>query len=300
MKISKVPFLTHLGISASLIFSIHGLAKEVVETLDFLTSNEFDQREALPQAGNKPYLQLPDYPNQSHFLTEQYPALLEVVPNKRMDTYRAIYSNIYPTLISDVTQVTWNLVKGIPLVAVERDIVRRGFNEVTRFALLSVLNIQLDAPDMPINLPNTMDLQVELRSEIDPQSGKLRLYKFMFEMRDAQGDGRYFINNPIGALQALEAALLDIRNAESEIPIELRPNGTYPRPAHFRLTSLVSSETSWSEGASPVGTLLLHHVLLGDFKLTTGWQWLGRLPNMPGTQQPGFISVIDRKGERQK
>ena len=111
---------------------------------------------------------------------------------------------------------------------------------------------------------------------------------------EQRNQNEYFIHDSISVLNEIQELVQNIRVEELSIPINLRPQGFYPRSARLALRGLVLPDSSWSEEVpDDIGTVLVHHVYLGEFRLVTGWQWAGRLEGLPGAQQIGFVRLSE-------
>lgn len=268
---------------------------DLSSTVTSLTMDEFEETKPLETvAGSSPHLLPEIFRNRPTRLDEAFPQLKAVPAEQRMDVFNHIVGNVYPERISYVIGVNWKLTNSLPTAVIRAEATKGGFPEVTPLAIVSLLNIDLDSPDIEMNLPHSMNLEVKLVSNLNPVTKKVLVYTFSIRVSERElGDGRYYIQNPSAALYAIEKSHQEMWEAELQIPSALRERGrAYPRAPELALTGLLVDDPAWLESIPKTGKLLIHHVLLGDFRLTTGWQWAGRLPDMPGTQQRGFVTTV--------
>ena len=77
-----------------------------------------------------------------------------------------------------------------------------------------------------------------------------------------------------------------------EIRDEFGPRrGFNDPPTKVRLSKLTGFEPKIAISDLPQlkGAMLLHHVYLGSYRVTSGWQWAGRPEGLFESQQKGFV-----------
>ena len=213
---------------------------------------------------------------QSRF--SRYPGLLnlkdEASFNKALELNKISGLN---RRISSFMVAGWDDIKGVPLAFVIDDLIAAGYSgelHDVRTGLLDIFRIELSTPEHDTVFPTELVLHTEYTKGS-------KTHTSYTAMTSDQRDGVY-------RLRSVDLSLMDL----NEIRSEFGPRqGFTDVPTKMRLTKLTGfdPETAISDLPDIKGAMLIHHVYIGSYRVTSGWQWIGRPQGLFESQQMGFV-----------
>lgn len=273
-------------------------ANEVEQLTLTLSIDEFERLEQYgSRAGSTPSFSIPErrYDASGELITdigELFPGLKSVPLERRLEVFREARNNIRPHSIGDVlgAGLSWRAVNSLPSQLFEEAVQEVGFSEITLLSVLSILNVELFCPDTELSYPETARLFIQLVSPLNPQTQQVGVHLLPVDINDRFESGVYYLADPTRVINELQNTIEDIQEIDMDIPNRLRIAGqVYPRSAEFSIKRLNFENSDWFGETTELGTLLIHHINVGDHRVETGWQWAGRIEGIPGAQQPGFV-----------
>ena len=179
--------------------------------------------------------------------------------------------------ISSFLPGNWPEVKGVPLAFVKDDLINAGFSGTdvdAPLGLLELFQIELVTPEFTANFPDELVLHVEVSKGVKQKN-------LLYQMTNVNEDGLY-------KLEDVRLVLNQFGQLKNEFG---PPSGFFIDPTRMRLTKLTGFNVGEALPDLPsiVGTMLIHHVSIGSFRVVSGWQWIGRPHGLHGTQQAGFV-----------
>ena len=171
----------------------------------------------------------------------------------------------------------WDDIEGVPLAYVVDDLIDAGYSGTYTDASMGLLNlfrIELSTPEHKTDFPIDMLLHVDFTKDDRVESS-------IFDMVSDHRDGIYHLKSP------------DLTFSElGEIYEMFGPRrGFDDDPTKMILTKMTGLDPQTAiEDLPPIeGTMLVHHVYIGSFRVVSGWQWIGRPLGLHESQQPGFV-----------
>ena len=225
--------------------------------------------EMLGTAGSVPQLGVPLPPPSGG---DRFPGFREMSPEEASRIKRYPGFSVHPKMVSSLMGAKFPPIYSIPLAAIHDDIVEAGYEPNSPEGLMAIFGVRLASPDHAINYPNTAKLHVEFTRENETRSIELDMIH--------DGEGRFVFESPSYALLTAAQAIDSLG--------EIKSYGDRPDMSITRLSGIELDERSIDD-MPPIGTLLIHHVYVGSLRIVTGYQWAGRPPGIPGSQQEGFV-----------
>lgn len=208
----------------------------------------------------------------------KYPGLLELTDEASFRTATNL-QNIrgVNSRISSFMAAGWDDIEGVPLAFVVEDLIEAGYSGKqydVRIGLFDIFRIELSTPEHNTLFPGELLLHTEYT-----KGGKS--HTTYAEMVSDHRDGVYRLRSIDLALMALD----EIRNTFGP------RQGFTDLPTKMRLSKLTGFDPQIAiEDLPPIkGAMLVHHVYLGSFRVTSGWQWIGRPEGLFESQQNGFV-----------
>ena len=172
----------------------------------------------------------------------------------------------------------WDALEGVPLAFVSEELRAAGYSATSEDAgigLLDIFRIKLSTPEHKTTFPSGLVLQVQ----------------FTKGERELTVDIKMDLRKSLGVY-----GISDLYRVHREIASVSKSyfgirRGFKDFPTTMRLTKLTGFDpnTAISELPAIKGAMLLHHVYLGQYRVVSGWQWIGRPPGLSGSLQPGFV-----------
>ena len=181
------------------------------------------------------------------------------------------------TRISSFMVAGWDDIRGVPLAFVVDDLIEAGYSGThrdVRTGLLDIFRIELSTPEHNTVFP------IELLLHTEYTKGD-QSYTTIGEMVSEHRDGVY-------RLQSIDRALMELDNVFDEFG---PPQGFKDVPRKMHLSKLTGFDPNVAIKDLPQieGAMLIHHVYLGSYRVTSGWQWIGRPEGLFESQQKGFV-----------
>lgn len=249
--------------------------RETSKTLEIVDAkNSFYVKPPIVQAGHSPTFVGEVF--QPRF--SKYPGLLNLKDEAsfKLATELSTISGINRR-ISSFMVAGWDDIKGVPLAFVIDDLIEAGYSgelHDVRTGLLDIFRIELSTPEHDTVFPTELVLQTEFTK------GN-KTHTSYAEMTSDHRDGVY-------RLRSVDLSLVDL----NEVRNEFGPRqGFTDVPTKMRLAKLTGfdPETAISDLPQIKGAMLIHHVYLGSYRVTSGWQWIGRPDGLFESQQKGFV-----------
>ena len=210
---------------------------------------------------------------------QQYPGLLNMKDEASLQ--QALQLNSISGLSSHVSSFMiagWDDIDGVPLAYVVDDLVEAGYSgemHDARTGLLDIFRIELLTPEHDDTVfPQKLLLHTEYRKGD-------KTHTTVGDMVSDHRDGIYRISS-------VDLSLMELQ----EVYNEFGPRqGIMDDPTKMRLTKLTgfNPHTAIPNLPSVKGAMLIHHVYLGSYRITSGWQWIGRPEGLFESQQRGFV-----------
>ena len=210
---------------------------------------------------------------------EMYPGLLnfrnDVASFKtaiELDTISGLNTHISSFMVAG-----WDDIRGVPLAFVAEDLINAGYSgemHDVKTGLLDIFRIELSTPEHETVFPTALLLHTDyIKGD--------RSYTTIAEMVSDHRDGVY-------RLKSIDLALMEL----AEVSKEFGPSQAFnDLPKKMRLSKLTGFNPNVAiEDLPPIkGAMLIHHVYLGSYRVTSGWQWIGRPEGLFESQQKGFV-----------
>lgn len=216
-------------------------------------------------------------------LSKQYPGLATLTTvddvNAALDLMNVTGLNEF---IGTFLPAGWDPIKGAPLAFVAEDLRRAGYSGGIKDAeqgLLDIFRIKLETPTHDTEFPDRAVLHVVF------EQGKKR--QSIETMMTQLEHGVFRIEDVYKAIDDLKAIKEIFKVGQRNLNLMFGGEPTKMRLAKF--TGFILDETTIEDLPRFRGTILLHHIHIGSYRVVSGWQWAGRPHGLPGSQQLGFV-----------
>ena len=213
------------------------------------------------------------------------PVFHEENSDKLLEIMRQPGYKVHAQTIQETIGFRFGIASTLPIDVIASDLRNAGFEAHSPLGIAHILNVRLEAPSHKISLPQSGVLKVQISGhhELEPVTVDVPMYK-------PGEETTYFMSNPVETFREIGLVRQTFISEESSIK-NREPGQVYPRLPELVLESFTGFELNDNTIADmpDYGILLIHHIYLGDFRLTTGYQWAGRPAGLPGSQQEGFV-----------
>ena len=209
---------------------------------------------------------------------QKYPGLLELKDQASFKTAADLQKiQGLNTRISSFMVAGWDDISGVPLAFVFEDLIEAGYSGTqtdVRTGLLDIFRIELSTPEHKTIFPTELLLHTEYTKGSKSRSTHT-------EMVSDHRDGVY-------RFRSIDLSLMELLEIRSDFGPR---QGFSDVPTKMRLSKLTGFDpNSAIPDLPPIkGAMLIHHVYLGSFRVTSGWQWIGRPEGLFESQQKGFV-----------
>ena len=212
---------------------------------------------------------------------DQFPGLLNLNDQEALKIARNLESLEHldddSRHVSSFLPGLWEPLEGVPMAYFTTDLVNAGYsgkNHDAMEGLLTLFRVVLSTPNYVTSFPEILHLKIDFQKGEHVESISVELFS-------DYSDGAYRIKN-------VSEVIFDI----NDISERFGPRkGFTDLGTNIHLSSLSGFDPrSAIHDLPPIqGTMLIHHIYIGSYRVMSGWQWAGRPSGLYGSQQPGFV-----------